>query len=136
MAEKSIKIEIVTPTREVFSDTCSAFFAPGAFGLFEILFNHAPYIVTLEIGELRVIKGAEVKYFSTSGGYCEVLKNKIIVLAETAESSDEIDQERALEAKERAEKRLKSRKPGVDFDRARLALFKAINRLKIAGKGR
>ncbi|RKY88576.1 F0F1 ATP synthase subunit epsilon [candidate division KSB1 bacterium] len=136
MAEKSILVEIVTPVRKVFSDKCNAFFAPGALGYFEILFNHAPYIVTLQIGEIKIVKGNEVKHFSTSGGYCEVLENHIIILAETAEASSEIDLERAIRSKERAEKRLKERKPDIDVERAKASLLRAINRIRVAERGR
>ena len=136
MAEKSILIEIVTPMGKVFSDSCTAFFAPGAWGYFEILYNHAPYIVTLQTGEIRIKKGNEVRYFSTSGGYCEVLNNKIVVLAWTAIAAKDIDRERALASKERAEKRLKERKPELDYERARASLIRAITRLRISEKGK
>jgi len=136
MAVKIMNIEIVTPKRSVFSDTGNAFFAPGAFGYFEILYNHAPYIVTLDIGEIRIRKGNETKLFSTSGGYCEVLNNHITVLAETAESAQEIDAERAMKSKERAEARLKQRTTEVDFDRARFSLLRAINRIHVNQRGR
>jgi len=136
MAEKIMHIEIVTPLGKIYSGDCTSFFGPGAWGYFEILYNHAPYIVTLQTGEIRIKKGNEVLYFSTSGGYCEVLNNYIVILARTAIMSKDIDVERALRSKERAEKRLKERKPDLDYERAQSSLIRALNRLRIAEKGR
>jgi F-type H+-transporting ATPase subunit epsilon len=72
--------------------------------------------------------------YATSGGFVEVHENKVMMLAETAERSDEIDVTRAEVARERARKRLAEKNAGTDFDRARLALFRAMNRLKVADR--
>ena len=104
---------------------------PGTKGNFQILYNHAPIISSLEIGEIILdVEGKEKEYFTTSGGTIEVVDNKVIVLAESFERTKDIDVERAEEAKRRAEERLKiKREEKIDEMRAELALKRAINRL-------
>ena len=132
MAGKNFNLDIVTPTKTVFSGEVQSFSAPGEAGGFQILFNHAPFLSSITVGQVKVIDpaGAESRY-ATSGGFVEVNNNKVILLAETAERSNEIDVERAEKAKERASQRLQEEE-SIDEERARIALIRAINRLKIA----
>ncbi len=135
MSDKSFKLEIVTPARIVFSGDVESFTAPGALGSFQVLYNHAPLLSLIGVGEVKFknTQGSDVHY-ATGGGFVEVMNNKVVLLAESAERSDEIDVKRAQSAKERAETRLAEHSKEINPDRARLALMKAINRLKIAGK--
>jgi F-type H+-transporting ATPase subunit epsilon len=135
MADKSFKLEIITPRRVIFSGEVTSFSAPGVVGGFQVLFNHAPLLAAIGIGEakLRDDAGNEVRY-ATSGGFVDVLKNHVTVLAETAERAEEIDLQRAHAAKDRANKRLHERRGDTDFDRARVALSRALNRIRIAGR--
>lgn len=131
--EKNFQLDIVTPARTVFSAEVQSFTAPGVVGSFQVLFNHAPLLSSIGVGEVKLtdVNGKKIN-FATSGGFVEVKENKVILLAESAERSDEIDIERANEAKARAQKRLSEREESVDIDRAQLALLRSINRLKIA----
>jgi F-type H+-transporting ATPase subunit epsilon len=133
MADKSYKLEIVTPKKVVFSGDVLSFSAPGVLGGFQVLRSHAPLLSNISVGEVKVVdlEGKEFRY-ATSGGVVEVKENKVILLAETAERSDEIDVQRAEEARDRARKRLAKKSAEIDMDRARLALFRAMNRLKVA----
>ena len=132
MAGKNFNLDIVTPTKTVFSGEVQSFSAPGEDGGFQILFNHAPFLSSITVGQVKVIDPAgAVSRYATSGGFVEVNNNKVILLAETAERSDEIDVQRAEKAKERAAERLQQEER-VDEERARVALARAINRLKIA----
>lgn len=133
MAEKTYKLEIVTPKQVVFSGEVTSFSAPGVLGGFQVLKNHAPLLSNISVGEVKLVdaEGKEHRY-ATSGGVVEVKDNKVILLAETAERSDEIDVERAEAARDRARKRLAKKSAEVDADRARLALFRALNRLKVS----
>jgi F-type H+-transporting ATPase subunit epsilon len=135
MAEKIFKLEIVTPRKVAFSGDVESFSAPGVVGGFQVLYNHAPLLSEIGIGEvkLRGTDGNELRY-ATSGGFVDVLNNHVTLLAETIERVDEIDTKRAEAAKERAAKRLSERQQEIDFDRARVALLRAINRLRIASK--
>ena len=133
MAGKNFNLDIVTPTKTVFSGEVQSFSAPGEAGGFQVLFDHAPFLSSITVGQVKVIDPAgAVRRYATSGGFVEVNENKVILLAETAERSDEINVERAEKAKERAAQRLQQ-KELIDEERARVALARAINRLKIAG---
>lgn len=133
MAEKLFQLDVVTPLRVVFSGQVESFSAPGVVGGFQVLYNHAPLLSSIKIGEvkLRTPEGKESR-FATTGGVVEVRDNKVILLAETAERSDEIDVKRAAAARERAEQRIKEHQAEVDIDRARIALQRALNRLRVA----
>jgi F-type H+-transporting ATPase subunit epsilon len=133
MAGKNFKLDIVTPTKTVFSGEVQSFSAPGEAGGFQVLFDHAPFLSSITVGQVKVIDPAgSVSRYATSGGFVEVNENKVILLAETAERSDEIDVQRAEKAKDRAVERLQQ-KERIDEERARVALARAMNRLKIAG---
>ena len=135
MSVKTFKLEIVTPRKVVFSGEVVSFSAPGTVGGFQVLHNHAPLLSEIGVGEVRLTdaEGNERRY-ATSGGFVDVKKNHAVMLAETAERSDEIDVERAKLARERAQKRLVDRQTETDLERARLSLLRSINRLKIAGR--
>ena len=133
---KTFKLEIVTPGKLVFSGEVTSFSAPGIVGGFQVLFDHAPLLSEIGIGEVRFTdsEGNE-KHYATSGGFVEVKKNHVVLLAETAERSDEIDRDRALAARARATERLEKKEGDLDADRARSALQRAVNRLRLVQKG-
>ena len=135
MYEKAFKLQIITPNKMVFQDEATSVSAPGTVGGFQILYNHAPFISTIEIGELKVKdKNGRDSLYATSGGFVEVKENAVIVLAETAEPVAEIDVHRAKASNERAAERLHAKDPGIDIERARLSLMRSLNRLRVAGK--
>jgi len=134
MAEK-IKLEVVTPKGAIVSDDVDIVTAPGFAGEFGVLANHAPFLSTIKVGTLRFKKDGSEEELMISGGFCEVSNNKITFLVETAERGTEIDVDRALRAKERAEKRLlqaREQQEKIDRTRAEAALQRALARLKIA----
>lgn len=135
MAEKTFRLEIVTPRKVVFSADVTSFSAPGVVGGFQVLRSHAPLLSAIGIGEVKVVdtNGVE-KHYATSGGFVEVHENKVVLLAETAERADEIDVQRAQAARDRAQKRIAEKKLETDIDRARVALARALNRLKVSAK--
>lgn len=134
MTGKEFDLEIVTPKKVVFSGRVDSFSAPGVLGGFQVLHSHAPLLSNLRVGEVKVVDGdgKETRY-ATSGGFVEVRNNKVIMLAETAERSDEIDIERAKASVARAQERISERRAGTDIDRARLSLQRALNRLRVGG---
>ena len=135
MYEKSFILQIITPNRIVFQGEATSVSAPGTVGGFQILHNHAPFISTIEIGELKVKdKNGKDASYATSGGFVEVKENTAVVLAETAEPVAEIDVQRAKAANERAAQRLHGKDPSIDFERARLSMMRSLNRLRVAGK--
>ncbi|MGI6225637.1 MAG: F0F1 ATP synthase subunit epsilon [Peptococcales bacterium] len=133
MADKTLKLEVVTPERKVLSEEISSLIVPAIQGYLGILSNHAPMISGLEPGVVKYKVAGEYKKMAISGGFLEVSDNKVSILANTAELAGEIDVKRAEAAKERAKKRLHN-KDGVDVLRAEMALKRANARLKVAGR--
>lgn len=133
MAEKTFKLEIVTPERLVFKDDIVSLVVPGAEGSLGILADHAPLMAELTIGEiyLRYADGREIR-MATSGGFMEVHENTVRILADTAERQEEIDIARAEAAVKRAEERLRAPAPDIDATRAEIALKRALARLRVA----
>ena len=131
-----IYLEIITPSKIGYKGNVTSVSVPGTLGNFQILYNHAPIISSLDIGEIKIEdQRGNTTHFATSGGTVEVSANKIIILAESFERSDEIDKNRAEESKKRAEERLNKKKvEKIDQLRAELSLKRAINRLKISNK--
>ena len=132
----SIRLDIVTVERVVFSDDVEVVVAPGVEGQLGILPHHTPLMTTLQPGELRVRKGGEEFFLAISGGFLEVRPDRIIVLADSAERAEEIDIARAEEAKRRAQERLSQRAPDLDIGRAEAALHRAMARLGVVERRR
>lgn len=129
---KSFKLEIVTPSKLAYNAEIVSITVPGTLGEFQVLYNHAPIVSNFEIGKIKIQSPEnEVIYFATGGGVIEVLKNKVVVLAQSLERSDEIDTDRANQAVERAKQRLEQRDQ-VDIARAEAALTRGLNRLKVS----
>jgi len=132
-----LQFELVSPERIVYSDDeVDIVIAPGADGQLGILPNHAPLLTALTVGELTVRKGEEEESFAVHCGYLEVLANKVIVMADTAERGDEIDMARAEAARVRAEKRYREKPIGLDMARLEGALRRSKIRLKVARRRR
>lgn len=130
-----IHLEVVTPTGPVVSEEVDIVTAPGVSGEFGVLANHAPFLSTIKTGTLTYKKEKLTKYLMVSGGFSEVSNNKITFLVESAEFGQDIDVERALRAKERAEKRLTQAQQSterINRVRAEAALQRAMARLKTA----
>lgn len=105
MSGKTIKFEIVTPEKVVFKMEVISVTAPTKQGEITVLPNHIPLVASLEPGVIEVkISEHETEIISVSGGFLEVLRNKVVVLADTAERAIEIDLDRAEEARRRAQK--------------------------------
>src|ERR1700733_6396060 len=130
---EAIELIIVTPQRQLLREKVASAQLPGASGELGILPGHAPLITELGNGELsyRSSGGAEPVVLAVLSGFAEVLPDRVTVLAETAERPEEIDVERAKAALARAEKRLASTDADVDWDRATIALQRAIVRVKV-----
>ena len=134
MAE-NITLEVVTPEKYVVSEEAQIVAAPGMFGEFGVLSGHTPFMTALKLGTVRYTDAGGTEHFVfVSGGFAEALPDKVTVLAETAERRRDIDLERALAAKERAEKRLAEERSRDEreFIRLRAALERAIQRIRLA----
>lgn len=130
-----IRLDIVTPDRLVAHDAVTEVTIPGKNGYLGILPGHAPLLTELAPGELEYTSGGAKHSLSVDWGFAEVLGDRVIVLAQSAERADEIDVARAEKAKTRAEERLKRfDDPQIDMERARKSLARAMARLEAAHK--
>ena len=134
MAE-NIRLEVVTPEKQVVNDLAQIVMAPGSMGEFGVLSGHTPFMTSLNTGAIHYRdENGKDQYVFVSGGFAEALPDKVTVLAESAEKVDDIDLARAEAAHDRAEKRLEDRsKEDIDFIRARAALERSLVRIKLAG---
>lgn len=128
-------LSIVTPEETVFDQTVASIIVPGAKGYLGVLAHHAPLISPLVPGKLSVTMpdGTEI-IMALSGGFIEVANNRATILADAAEMADDIDRKRALDAMERANKRLLDAAHGDkawDIERATAAFHRAKNRLRV-----
>lgn len=131
-----LQLEIVSPERRAFTDEVDEVIVPGIDGQLGILPHHTRLITALGTGELRIKKGGTEQSLLISGGFVEVRPDKVVVMADLAEHSDEIDEAKAIEARKRAEAELESAKDPVDLARVRAALQTALMRERIAVRRR
>ena len=129
----SIELQIVTPDKMLVREQVDEVEIPGSEGYFGVLPGHTPMLASLAVGEMWYRKGQEKIYLSLAGGFCEVLPDRVTILATLAERAEDIDVARAEEAKRRAEARLLNPKD-VDYERARAALVKSLARLQVASR--
>lgn len=127
-------LDIVTPERKVFSGEVEFVGVKGFEGELGVMANHMPLVTPLKIGSVKVVLADKSEQLiAVCGGFLEVRGKQASILAETAELPEEIDIDRALRAKERAEERLKNRH-SYDTTRAEIALQRALMRLKVSGR--
>ncbi len=131
-----MRLEIITAERLVYSDDVDVVVVPGIEGQLGILPHHAPLMTALQPGELMVRKNGEESYLAVSGGFMEVLGNRVTILADAAERSDEIDEQRAQQAVERARERLEKREADIELEQALHSLRRAQVRLNVVRRRR
>ena len=130
-----LNLEIITPERVVVSEEVDMVEAKGALGEFGILPGHVQFLTTIEIGEICYTQGTQSRCLATSGGFAEVVDNKVTFLVDTTEFAEEIDIERARRALERAERELKELSAEErEYRQYELALIRAITRISAASK--
>lgn len=134
MADKTFNLQIISPTRVFYDDQVDMVEMKTSEGEIGVLAGHIPLTAILEPGILRIRKADGDREAALHDGFVQIQKDKVTILAESCEWPDEIDVNRAEEAKARAERRLKSGEKEVDMLRAELALKKALIRIDIAGK--
>src|SRR5574337_1273820 len=113
----TIQLEIVTPERRVVQDTVMEVQIPGKNGYLGILPGHAPLITELDVGEISYRRGQKTHYLAVAWGFAEVLPDRVIILAETAERAEEIDVDRARAKKAGVEADLKAMRPDYDLQK-------------------
>jgi F-type H+-transporting ATPase subunit epsilon len=129
-----LALEIATPERLVLAVEADEVVLPSVEGSMGVLPGHAPLLATLDVGEISYRDGSARRHFAVCGGFAEVLRDGVRVLADICERAEEIDVERAKRARERAEERLRAQQADLDFARATAALERALNRLQVASR--
>lgn len=127
-------LQIITPDRTFFDEEIEMVVLRTVEGDLGILKNHIPLVTPLSVGKVKLISNGETREAAIAGGFVHVDREKTVVITDAAEWPEEIDIERANEAKERAENRLKANKNDIDTLRAEIALKKALNRMDVAGR--
>ena len=133
MAEK-LALQIVTPERQVLIEQVDDVILPSVDGYMGVLQGHAPLLAHLDVGEVSYRVGNQRHYLAVSGGFVEVLRESVSILATTCEKAEEIDLDRAQKARERAEKELKPELPEADFRRFETRLKRALSRIQVTGR--
>tara|TARA_B100001123_G_C15216153_1_gene989310 strand:- start:393 stop:791 length:399 start_codon:yes stop_codon:yes gene_type:complete len=128
----TFKFEIVTPTRILDKGQVNYVRCSGIDGSFGVMANHLEGIIALSIGEIKVTIDGKEEYLATGGGYTEITNEKMQLLVESVEGSDEIDTDRAKRSLERAQVRKEKHSPEIDGARVEVSLYRALNRLRVA----
>ena len=131
-----LQLQIVSADRLLVNEQVDEVEIPGTEGYFGVLPGHTPLLATLQVGELWYRQGSEKHYLSIAFGFVEVQPDRVTILAQIAEAAGEIDRARAEAAKKRAEERLSRPTTDMDFERARIAMLKALVRLQVASRAR
>ncbi len=131
----SIRLDIVSAEKELFSGDCEAVFAPGMMGELGIMPRHSPLVTRLKPGTVRAqMAGGEEQSFYVSGGILEVQPHVVTVLSDTGHRAEDLDEAAALEAKETAERMLADRNTDVDEAMARAELAQAVAQIEAIRK--
>ena len=130
MNNKTFQLDIITPTGSQSIGQIKYLRAPSTDGLFGVLANHIPSIITIGIGEIKITIDGKDKFYATSGGYADIKKESVSLVLETAENASNIDIKRSEKAIDRASKYLDSSKQ--DLDRAKKAIERAKARISVA----
>jgi F-type H+-transporting ATPase subunit epsilon len=134
MSDK-IKLEIVSAEEELFSEEVEMVYAPAEMGEVGISPKHTPLITKLKPGDVRAqINKDEMKTFYVSGGILEIQPNEVTILSDTALREDDLDEERALEAKRLAQEAMKNSANEVDATKAKSELLQAAAQLRLIKK--
>jgi len=133
-----LHLEVITPEQRVYEDDVDMVIAPGSEGYLGILPHHAPLLTALGPGEFRVKKGGVEETLAVFGGFMDVRGDRVVVLTDAAEPAEEIDAERARQARERAEETLAQAATlsAADEARARAALQRALVRIRVSERRR
>ena len=131
---KTFSVEIVTPINSISEQNVRYVRCPGLDGSFGVLKNHREGIIALGVGEVKIENENSVEWYATSGGFAEITSDKIELLLESIEKSNDIDVKRATKSIERAKKRMIEPQDKIDSVRLEASLARAINRLKVSKK--
>lgn len=129
-------LQVISAEKILYEDDVDIVVCPGIEGELGILPQHAPIFTLLQTGEIRVKKGEQEDSIFVTGGFLQITQEKVVVLADAGEQAQDIDEERASRAKERAEERLNQQETDTDIPRAENALRRSVTRLRVAERNK
>lgn len=129
-------LQVISAEKVLYEDDVDIVVCPGIEGELGILPQHAPIFTLLQTGEIRVKKGEQEDSIFVTGGFLQITQEKVVVLADAGEQAQDIDEERASRAKERAEERLNQQETDTDIPRAENALRRSVTRLRVAERNK
>lgn len=127
-------LEVITPVRKFFSGEAEGVFFRTIDGEMGVLARHAPTVVAVSVGPLRISMQGKCLEAVVTDGFARIMPDKVVILIDTAEYPDEIDVNRAKAAKERAYERLHTQQNQLEYTRSKAALSRAMARLKVTSK--
>ncbi len=136
MNSKTLHIDIVSAEKEIYSGDVEQVIASGEAGELGIMPGHTALLTKLKPGEITLVKNGEIDLFYVSSGILEVQPHLVTVLADTVARASDLDEMKAIEAKEQAEKTLKDKQNDIDFTRASAELAEAMAQLRVISKMR
>lgn len=128
---KKFQLEIIASDHPFYKGECEMLVFPGIDGKHGIMANHEPMVTCLKAGEIKFQVDGEWHYAAVSEGFVEITPNYVIILADTIEKPEEIDEHRAEEAKQRAEEKLRQQLGKKEYFQTQAALNRAMNRLRV-----
>lgn len=134
MTDKKLHLKITTHEKVVFDEDVEEIYSKSTQGSFGVLPGHIPFMCALDIGVTKVVKDGKPQNFTTMGGIFQLKDNEASILTNAAEKAEEIDVQRAEQAKKRAEERLENEADTTDIQRAEVSLARAMARLKASGQ--
>ncbi|HET8644109.1 MAG TPA: F0F1 ATP synthase subunit epsilon [Vicinamibacteria bacterium] len=132
----SLALEVVTPEGLLLREQVDEVIAPGSQGYFGVRPGHTPFLATLGVGEISYRQGGQWSHLTCFWGFCEVLPDRVAILAEVGERAEDIDVARAETARQRAEERMKAVREEAGFEDAHQAYVRAVTRLAVARQRR
>lgn len=127
-----LEVKVITPDKVVYEGLADSLVIPGKDGYFGVLPNHAPMLSALDIGELKIRNEFQEYYYAIDGGFCEVRKNRVIIVTSSAQRADEIDDNTVLTSLQEAKKRLNSKLESKELLQLQITIRKASVLLEVS----
>lgn len=133
MSDKLLFLEIVTPFKNIFSGNVKSITVPGELGSFQILFNHAPIISNLTIGEIKIIdENDSTSYYATNGGFVMVFKNRITIVSDSIIKAEDIDTKKDESELSKLKEEFVQKRKTQDVSKLEVLIHQLENRIKIS----
>ncbi len=135
MSDKTLFLEIISPSKIIFSGKINSVSVPGEIGNFQILYNHAPIISTLTIGEIKFItESNETFRFATNGGFVMVLKNRVTIVSDSLIKSTDIDVKEVERELSKFKEEIKEKRKKGNVENLEMLIAQLENKIRVASK--